>query len=212
MSLGIGMATVIAILTLVRAIVGPPPLIDTRGLVEVVVTPLGPLRTQAGSRVIETWSYPDFVNVRDAPTGMVITGWTYGEMRFRPRDGEGVARVGAMYVSPNYFATVGVTLASGAGFSGLVEDGPTEPVVVVAYRFWHDRLGGDPRIIGSTITLNGVSHGVVGLAREHVIAHMSPEDAPDVHLWIPLQQHPRLHGAESVRFNRDVDWLHIHGR
>src|SRR5262245_20791094 len=32
MSLGIGMATVIAILTLVRAIAGPPPLIDTNGL------------------------------------------------------------------------------------------------------------------------------------------------------------------------------------
>jgi putative ABC transport system permease protein len=211
LSLGIGMATVIAILTLVRAIIGPPPLINTNGLVEVVVTPLGPLRTQAGTRVIETWSYPDFVDLRDAATGMNLTGWTYGEMRFRARDADGAARVGAMYVSPNYFATIGVTLASGAGFSGLVDGVQTEPVVV-GHRFWQDRLGGDLRIIGSTIVLNRVSHVVVGITPEGFIGHMSPEDSPDVHLWIPLHQHPRLHGAESLRFNRDVDWLHVHGR
>ena len=41
-SLGIGMATVIAILTLVRAIIGTPPGVDTRGFVELLVTPHRP--------------------------------------------------------------------------------------------------------------------------------------------------------------------------
>jgi predicted permease len=213
-SLGVGMGTVIAILMLVRAIIGTPEHVNPRGLVEVLVTPLGPLRTQAGGRVIETWSYPDFVDLRDANTGVAMTGWTFGDARFRLREGDAAARVPVMFVSANYFTTVGVRLARGPGFDPAVHDAAAAeaPPVVVGHRFWQDRLGADPDVIGSTIALNRTAHVVVGVVPAMYRGHLGPEGSPDVQLWVPLSRHPRLQGADSDRLNREADWVHIVGR
>lgn len=210
-SLGIGMATVIAILTLVRAIIGTPPGVDTRGFVELLVTPLGPLRAQTGAPGIETWSYADFVDVRDAQTGITVTGWTFGDVRFKSRDLDSMTRVAAMYVSPNYFTTVGAALPRGSGFDSS-QSARAEAVVIVGHRFWQDRLGANPNIIGSTITVNRNAHVVVGVTPEMFRGHLSPEGSPDVQLWLPLDQHSRLQGPDNLRLNREVEWVRVIGR
>jgi putative ABC transport system permease protein len=145
---------------------------------------------------------------------MAITGWTFGETRFRASEGEAASRVPVMFVSANYFKTIGVGLSRGPGFDPAIHDaGAAEaPPVVVGYRFWQDRLGGDSGVIGRTVTLNRVAHLVVGVAPETYRGHLSPEGSPDVQLWVPLQYHPRLQGAESVRLDREVDWVRIVGR
>ena len=210
-SLGIGMATVIAILTLVRAIVGTPANVDAHGLVELGVAPIGQLRTQTGAAFIETWTYADFVDVRNAQTGVAVAGWTFGEVRFKARDLDVTSRIPAMYVSPNYFTVVGASLSRGAGFESS-DPSRQEPIVIVGYRFWQDRLGADPNVVGSTISLNQVPHVVVGIAPERYRGHLSPEGSPDVSLWLPLDSHPRLEGPENLRQNRDLEWLRILGR
>jgi len=211
-SLGLGMGTVIVISVFMRAVFGTPAGVNAEGLVELVITPHGPLRAQAGDRVIDTWSYPDFVDVRDADTGMAITGWSIGESVLRLPDRGGATREPTMYVSSNYFTTVGVTLARGRGFDAAHDESIAQPVVIVGYRLWQNRLGSDPDIIGRTITLNGVAHVVIGIAPNRYLGHLSPENGPDIQLWVPLQLHPRLEAADNVRFNRDVDWVHILGR
>ena len=50
-------------------------LINTNGLAEVLVLPQGPLRAKAGVWALEQWSDPDYQALRDADTGMAITGW-----------------------------------------------------------------------------------------------------------------------------------------
>jgi hypothetical protein len=69
-SLGIGMAPVIAIPHGARILKMPPPGVNTEGLVELVMSPRG---SRAASN---EWSYPDFLDLRDAETGMAIIGWT----------------------------------------------------------------------------------------------------------------------------------------
>ena len=86
-SLGLGMGVVIAILIFMRSILGTPPGVIEDGLAELVIRPSGQLRAQAGGAIIDTWSYPDYLDVRDARTGMVITGWSRGEGLFQPADG-----------------------------------------------------------------------------------------------------------------------------
>ena len=77
----------------------PPPGVNTEGLVEVVTTPLGSREAD------DAWSYPDFVDLRDADTGMVMTGWA---MRSRARSpsrlqAERRRKSSTMFVSANYF-------------------------------------------------------------------------------------------------------------
>src|SRR5688500_17073295 len=74
-SLGIGMTPVIAILFGARLFRMPPDGVHTEGLVELVTTPRG---TRAASA---SWSYPDFVDLRAADTGLTMTGWVHGDSK-----------------------------------------------------------------------------------------------------------------------------------
>ncbi|MGH9221834.1 MAG: hypothetical protein ACRD1W_21180, partial [Vicinamibacterales bacterium] len=73
-SLGIGMGGLVALATFTRMITAPARVIDTAGVVELLVLPLGPLRAKAGEWALEQWSYPDFQALRGAEIGMDITG------------------------------------------------------------------------------------------------------------------------------------------
>ena len=208
-SLGIGMAPVIAIPYAARITKIPPRGLNTEGLVELLTTPLG---SRGASDV---WSYPDFVDLRDADTGIVMTGWAIGESEVTPQTpGEAKTSVSTMFVSANFFRAIGVTLVRGPGFDERTDDAPTaKSVVILGYPFWKNRLGSDPDIVGKTLTFDGTPHVVVGIAPDGF-------DGIDTkQLFVPLERHPRLrpgNNADSpernARVDRDNRWVHIRGR
>ena len=205
-SLGIGMTPVIAIPYGARILKMPPPGVNTEGLVEVLTTPLGSRGAD------DTWSYPDFVNLRDADTGMVMTGWAMGESEVTLQTpAEAKTAASTMFVSSDYFRAIGVTLVRGPGFDAKRDGAFTaEPVVILGYRFWQNRLGFDPDIVGKTLTLDGTPHVVVGIAPDQFDGIDTKE------LFVPLERHPRLRPGKNadnnVRADRDTRWVHIRGR
>src|SRR5262249_18595164 len=124
-SLGIGMAPVIAIPYWARVLRMPPAGVNTDGLVELVTTPRGSREAD------ERWSYPDFETLRESNTGIALIGWKSGESQISIETPTGVRTesVATMFVSTNYFRTLGVPLARGAGFDAT-GDNPlsAEPV------------------------------------------------------------------------------------
>jgi len=72
-SLGIGIGAMVALTTFTRAITAPARGINTSGLAEVLVLPQGPLRVKAGVWALEQWSYPDYLDLRDANTGITVS-------------------------------------------------------------------------------------------------------------------------------------------
>ena len=84
-SLGLGMGVVILIFLLMRLVFSPPPGVKADGLVELVIRPSGQLLAQAGAAIIDTWSYPDYLDVRSTP-GLAVTGWSRGEGLYQPPD------------------------------------------------------------------------------------------------------------------------------
>ncbi len=209
-SLGIGMAPVIAIPYAARILKMPPPGLKTEGLVEVLTSP------RASREASNNWSYPDFLDLRDAETGMTIIGWTSAvesEITFQT-PGEEKTTSSTMYVSANYFRAIGVALARGAGFDEKTDDSPTAaPVVIVGYDFWQNRLASDPDIVGKTLTLNGIPHVVVGVAPDQFQGHLALMGRA---LFVPLERHPRLRAGNTAdsnaRSDRGNEWVHIHGR
>jgi MacB-like periplasmic core domain len=218
LSLGIGMGTFVALVTLVRGLREPAPGVKADGLVEVVVLPQGSLKAKAASWAVEQWSYPDFTELRHADTGMAVTGWAIGESQSHVQRPEGASsvRVPTMFVTANYFSTIGVSLARGPGFDSIVDDAAlaqsAEPHVVLGYDFWQNVLGSDPDIVGKTITFDDVPHVVVGVAPDGYRGHLDADSVPQPQIFVPLERHPRLRGNQSLRFNRDVDWVRILGR
>jgi putative ABC transport system permease protein len=209
LSLGIGIGAVLAILLFMRAVMSPPPGVRADGLVELLIERALPGSSVA--RITDTWSYPDFVDVAESNTGLELTAWTIDEITLGVDASDAAVRLSAMYVSPNYFRTVGAGLAQGAGFDAAATD-PAVPLVVVSDAFARRRL--EAQALGRTVLINRVAHLVAAVAAEHFEGHVSPEESPNIHVWIPLARHPRLDdaSAESLRHDRGTAWLRVMGR
>src|SRR5881296_2573405 len=64
-------------------------------------------------------------------------------------------------LTSNYFDVLGVRPIRGRNFLPGEEEGAD--VAVVTENFWQNRLGGDPNVIGRSITLDGTPHTIVGV-------------------------------------------------
>lgn len=211
-SLGLGMGVVILILLFTRMVFSTPPGVDDDGLAELVIRPSGELLAEAGQSLIETWSYPDYMDVRASAGSMVITGWSRGEANFRPAHQTSTVPLPAMYVSSNYFSTVGVTLPLGPGLTPTDDGSRAEPEAVISRRLWEVRLGSDPNIIGRTINVNQTEYMVVGVAPDGFRGHRGGLNESSVQLWLPLSRHPRLAEGGNARHDRGASWVGVLAR
>lgn len=66
-------------------------------------------------------------------------------------------------VTQGFFEALGVNAAQGRTFLPEESEPGRNQVVVVKYSFWQQHLGGDPNIIGKTISLNRKAFTVVGV-------------------------------------------------
>ncbi len=211
-SLGLGMGVVIALFLLMRLVLGTPPGVVVDGLVELVIRPSGQLRAQAGAEMIDSWSYADYLDARDAARGMAITGWSRGEGLFRPADRGPAVPLATVYASSNYFRTIGVVLPLGRGFTPSDDASRAEPEAVISHRMWQVRFGSDPNIIGRAITINQNEYVVVGVAPKGFRGHVSGLNEAHYQLWLPLSRHPRLTETDNARLDREASWVRVIAR
>ncbi len=169
-SLGIGMVPVIAVPYVSRILKAPPPGVNTDGLVEVFTT------TQQSRPAMNSWSYPDLMDLQKANTGIAIFGWASAPSAITLPGGRKTTLY-PVYVSPDYFQILRVKLARGSGF-----DGQTDTPVVIGYSFWQNNLNSDPEALGKTIKLDNVPYVVTGIAPEGFVGH-SALDGKE--MWVP---------------------------
>jgi len=83
-------------------------------------------------------------------------------------------------VSANFFDVLAVAPAAGRLFSAAEEQPGADQVAILSYGSWQRRFGGDPRLLGKTISLNGRVYAIVGIMPKDF-------DFPvPVELWVPL--------------------------
>ena len=117
-------------------------------------------------------------------------------------DGE-PERLGGARVSTNFFSFLGVPIARGRGFSADEGRPGNERVVVISDGLWRRRYGSDPALIGKKISINGVSHMVVGIAPPSLLVptgtllHPLIPFADRIDIWKPLAPVPRELKNES---------------
>lgn len=100
------------------------------------------------------------------------------------RSAEGTERLTAVPVGAAVFPMLGIEPLVGRYFAEGEDSREADPVVVLSEQAWRARFGADPGIIGSTITLDGQAHTVVGLMPSgfRFPAVGGPRD-----VWIPLR-------------------------
>lgn len=211
-SLGLGMAVVIAMFLLTRMLFSTPPGVNTDRLVEIVIRPTGTLRAQAGGDVIDTWSYADYLDLRTAVRDAAITGWSRGDGLFRTPDRSAATPLATVYVSSNYFQTIGVALPLGRGFTPADDGGTAEAEAVISHRVWELQFASDPNVVGRAVTINQTGYTIVGVAPEDFRGHMTGLNEAQYQLWLPLTRHPRLNATATARLDRESGWVHVAGK
>ena len=73
------------------------------------------------------------------------------------------APITAYEFSAEYFHVLGVTPLVGRTFAPEEEQDGKNHVVVLGYRLWQSRFGGDRSLVGKTVTLDGAPYTVVGV-------------------------------------------------
>jgi putative ABC transport system permease protein len=104
-------------------------------------------------------------------------------------------RVFSTLVSYNLFSTLGVSPQLGRSFHKDEERNGSENVVVVSNGFWQRRLGGDPEAVGTSLTINGEPHQILGV--------MPPDfDFPGgIEIWFPMRESdPYTQGRANNNF------------
>lgn len=184
LALGIGANT--AIFTVVNALLlRPLPYADPDRLVMVWQD----MRGRGGPA--DEWATPG--NVADWRAAKhvfenvaAIGGWRptlMGDTEPEPITGE--------QVTHEYFPVLGVSTVLGRGFRAE-DDIPNAPrVALIGEELWKRRFGGDPQVLGRTITLSEIPHEIVGI----VPAGFRPILSPAAEIWRPM----RLNTASPSR-------------
>jgi putative ABC transport system permease protein len=107
-----------------------------------------------------------------------------------------------MGVSGNLFQLLGTPPLLGRTFVEEEQWEGRARVVVLSYGLWQSAFGGDPAIVGKTITLSGRGYDVVG-----VMPHTFFFPGRDVQLWTPFGYTPQL-----VASSRRPHWLGVVAR
>jgi len=182
-ALAIGANT--AIFSVLQAVVlRPLPFAEPERLVRVYETlGLGGDDVSRSSMSSVTWARWSEGN--DVFTGLARAN--FGS-RTLTRDGAEAQRLVATQVSANFLGVLGVAPALGRDFRAEDDAPGAEPVVIVGDGFWRNNLGARPDAIGTSITLDGRPHTVIGVMAPR-FRHPYRTD-----IWVPF--------AEAIDFSQ----------
>jgi predicted permease len=189
-SLGLGIGANTAIFSVMDAAL-LRPLPATRADRLVLVT----------SPKIGDFGYQDFLDLRTSTRTLsdVIAAST--TRKVLAGFGTDTDQVLTKIVSGNYFEGLGVSAALGRTFT-LGDE--TEPVVVLSRSYWMRRFGGDARVVGQNIRLDGLSFAIVGVAPSGFFGE-APGESPEV--WASVALLP-----VNMRKAPGFTWLNLMGR
>ncbi len=77
-------------------------------------------------------------------------------------------------ISRGFFNTLGLQLELGREFTPQEEQHGGVPAAVISNHLWRERFGGSREILGKTVTLDGVSYSIVGVAPPRFASNMKP--------------------------------------
>ena len=157
LALGIGLTT--TIFSVAYGVLWRPlPYLDPDRLVIVAAAQ----RTETGPRTFWSWAPVSYDALRQhLDTFDQLAAYSSIDAELNGR-GEPL-QLRALDVSPNFFATLGVTPVHGRAFLTGAAAPDDDRSAIVSDRLWRTTLGADPAIVGQSITIDGLPRTVVGV-------------------------------------------------
>jgi len=93
-------------------------------------------------------------------------------------------QVHGIHVTQNYFRVYGAPVMLGRTFTPQEDSPHGGKVVVLSYALWQSRFGGDPAIVGKSLSVGNEPYTIVGVIAKDFVAD------PQADLWLPFQFDP----------------------
>ena len=148
---------------------------------------LRPLPYPAAHQLIAvTGTYPNgaFAAMREQMRTLDVAAYAAGHSFTVTGAGEAFRAPGT-FVSSELFAVLGPAPRLGRTFPRGSDTAGRDHLVILSHALWQQRFGGDPRVIGRVIDVQGVPREILGVMRED-FRFPSAETA----LWLPLRHDP----------------------
>jgi len=127
---------------------------------------------------------------------LVVHVWWTGNVT----GGEKPERVQGMQVSADYFDALGLRPVLGRTFVAGEDQPGHDRLVLLSWGLWQRRFGGDPRVLGTIMTINGIPREIVGVMPEGV-RYPAPAE-----MWAPYAPSP------DTWTQRRLHYLYLTGR
>lgn len=131
---------------------------------------------------MDRFSYPQVADWEEQARGFESMGaYSYGGGNVTGP--EGPEQINYSRVTPDLFPTV-LRVEPLLGRNFLPEEGQPggDAVAILDASFWRRRYGGDPSILGRTVTLDGVQRTVVGIMPDNFVFPYG-----GIRMWLPIQ-------------------------
>jgi len=110
-----------------------------------------------------------------------VAGYDQGGAGLNLTGGNDPEQVQGIHVTVDYFRLFGAPILAGRTFSSAEDSPHGGNVVVLSYALWKRRFGGNPKIVGTNIHLDGQPYLVVGVIGRDFVTE------PTGDLWLPFQ-------------------------
>ena len=154
------------------------------------------------------FSYPLYAGLRDnnqSLSGLVA----YSTTNFGLAAGDQTDRIRGELVSSNYFSVLGVQPAIGSAFAPSDEQPGAPRAAVISDALWTRLLNRDPSVLNRTITLNGRSFSVVGVAPKNFSGLLR---GMQTDVWIALPHNIDFEQSPKLLSSANLSWLSLAGR
>ncbi len=169
---------------------------------------LRPLPYPEPDRMVQVWSesfqapggrwnmsYPDYQDLRSEVRGFSDLSVYQATFSNLLREGQTPERVPVVYISHDFFETLGLPLAAGRDFTSSDDRKGAEATVILSADFWRGRFGSDPAVIGSVLRVDDVLRTVIGVAPEGL---RFPR-AADLYLPVNVLSGTEIRGVHSLK-------------
>jgi predicted permease len=164
-----------------------------------------------GQRRMTSFPYQSFQRMREQASPLSDI-FAFGNLSLNVNaDGQADVATGQA-VSGNYFSGLGVQSLHGRLLTDEDDKAGASPVAVLSFRYWRQRFGGNPAVIGKQINLNNVAFTIIGVTPPGFEGTMNIGSTQDV--TIPLAMEPQmvLERERSQLYGAGVWWLRLMGR
>jgi predicted permease len=169
------------------------------------------LSTEAARTHVTTtaWTYALWDEIRQRAPQIFdgAVAWSDERLNLSTVGGE-VQAVDGVYVSGDFFSTLGVSALLGRTFTARDDvrgGGPDGPVAVISYGMWQRRFGGDASIIGTSLVIERTPFTIIGVTPPEFFG---AEVGRSFDVAVPVNAHRVIRGKDSD-IDRGMVWLWI---